>query len=225
MSSDNELSRESNADSIRSGSSSGKGFESSPYSDSLESPDTQPVNPYAAPAESVMSPPPPIIAGSYATPLASRGSRFFANLIDNVLASLVVMPVFAVLLIAFEGLFPEEGMSAIGEEVLLSVISFPLLLIATLLLNGYLLATRGQTIGKYFLKIQVVDFDTGQILSLGSIMVKRYLPIWIIQLLPFVGRIGALIDAVMIFGQEQRCGHDYIANTKVVVFQPSNRPR
>ncbi len=45
----------------------------------------------------------------------------------------------------------------------------------------------------------------------------RYLPTQVIVAIPVVGALYALVDALFIFGAEQRCLHDLIAGTKVVL--------
>lgn len=100
---------------------------------------------------------------------------------------------------------------------------------AYLILNGYLLVTRGQSIGKALLKIQIVDEQTDKLLPFLRVYVYRYL--WLMPLMIVVVIIPGSIDdmavnivsvanALFIFGAAQRCLHDYIAGSKVVPYQP-----
>jgi uncharacterized RDD family membrane protein YckC len=95
-------------------------------------------------------------------------------------------------------------------------------------LNGYLLTTRGQTIGKLLTKIQIVDVQSGDLLPFLRVYVYRYL--WTLPLLLVVILIPGpaddllvnvvyLIDALLIFGSDRRCLHDYIAGSKVVIYR------
>jgi uncharacterized RDD family membrane protein YckC len=84
-----------------------------------------------------------------------------------------------------------------------------------ILLNGYLLATRGQTIGKYFMKTQIVSNDD-RLVPLGWLLLKRYMPLWVISQFPLVGPIFALANALAIFRAQRKCFHDDIADTKVI---------
>lgn len=179
-------------------------------------------NPYAVPESLTQTDQPPVLPGTTGPQeLATRWQRFAANFLDNILLAIVAIP-FAILAYAVLSLWiPLDSLSTIEDEILSSVIILPLLLAGLLGLHGYLLATRGQSIGKYALGIQVVDNDEGRILKLMSIVLKRYLPVFVMQLIPFVGRFLMLIDALMIFGQDQRCLHDNIANTKVIVYDPN----
>lgn len=86
-----------------------------------------------------------------------------------------------------------------------------------MLLHGYLLATRGQSIGKMLLRVRIVDYDTGALLPLSKLVGLRLVPVWIVSLIPYVGGILSLIDVLFIFGSERRCVHDLIAGTRVVV--------
>lgn len=89
-------------------------------------------------------------------------------------------------------------------------------MIIFLLLHGYLLATRGQTIGKMLLGVRIVDYNTDQLLSFGKLIGLRVVPVWMVSLIPFAGGCLVLIDTLFIFGNERRCIHDLIAGTKVV---------
>jgi len=85
-----------------------------------------------------------------------------------------------------------------------------------LVLHGYFLATRGQTIGKIAAGVRIVDFHTGQLLSFGKLIGLRVIPVWVAAVVPFAGGCLALIDILFIFGNDRRCVHDLIAGTKVV---------
>jgi uncharacterized RDD family membrane protein YckC len=158
--------------------------------------------------------------------LAGRFTRYAAAVVDGILVLVITLPVmFATGFLARTldqqvGLVEQIGMTLFGMAVMLA-------------LNGYLLATRGQTIGKLLTKIQIVDAQSGGLLPFVRVFVLRYL--WLSPLLFVVAlipgtvddslvNVAALIDALLIFGATRRCLHDFIAGSKVVRYQPQ-RPR
>jgi len=159
-------------------------------------------NPYDAPDSDVQ------IQSSEINNLASRWSRLFAALIDAFIGIIVSVP-----LIIYYNVF-ELAMA--GEELGTGLMVFMTLMgiVAFMLIHGYLLKTKGQTIGKLALGIKIVTLDD-QLPNFGSLIVKRYLPIWVIQLVPAIN-ILALVDVLFIFRSDKRCVHDLIAETKVV---------
>jgi uncharacterized RDD family membrane protein YckC len=86
---------------------------------------------------------------------------------------------------------------------------------AFLAINGWLLATRGQTIGKMLLGLRIVRSD-GSAASAGKVIGLRYGLCWLLAFIPLVGGLFGLIDALMIFRADRRCLHDLIADTIVV---------
>ena len=94
--------------------------------------------------------------------------------------------------------------------------------ITYLVLNGYLLATRGQSIGKWLLGIQIVDADTNELLSIRRIVMQRVIPVFLLPVpgivtgIPPIGILLVLIDIAPIFREEPRCVHDMLAGSKVI---------
>lgn len=174
-------------------------------------------NPYAPPLASRTD----ALAVSENDELAGRFTRFAAAMVDGVLIMGITMPVmFAT------GFFARTQAQQVGsvEQIGMSLFSMAVMLA----LNGYLLATRGQTIGKLLTKIQIVEAQSGGLLPFLRVYVYRYL--WMFPLVFFVAFIPgtvddgllnliALIDALFIFGAARRCLHDYIAGSKVVLYQ------
>lgn len=177
---------------------------------------TDPQNPYEAPKEY----PPPASGVPTLGPgaeLATRGSRFAASVIDSLLMLVPVMPA-TIVLYFFLG---AEEWPAFEEEVYVNLLLFSVFCVSFCVINGYLLHKRGQTVGKYCVGIQIVDYHSGQLLGFTQVLAKRCLPTWVMQWCPFVGNLLSIADVVCIFSEEQRCLHDFIAQTKVVVFDPS----
>ncbi|MBI1289779.1 RDD family protein [bacterium] len=141
--------------------------------------------------------------------LASRWKRFCGAMIDSIIALALTVPI----MIAF-GVF-ERGMRGesltLGEQVGFLVWGYAVFLI----LHGYLLATRGQTIGKLLVKTRIVDMD-GNRVPFGKLVVLRYFLIGLIAYIPCVGGLFGIANVLWIFSEDRRCLHDHIAGTKVV---------
>ena len=153
--------------------------------------------------------------------LASRSMRLGASLID----AFIVGAVGAVGLATLSPLeeLPEyaQWLTWVGTYILL---------------NGYLLVKRGQTLGKKLLRIRVVDAESKEIVSFWRVLVLRWLawmmivPLTILLLTiavlyPSLGFlvllsillwVVAVLDPLFIFKKQRRCLHDYLAGTIVV---------
>ena len=143
--------------------------------------------------------------------LAGRGARLGATLIDAVLAGLAfwVLSIFTPLNIFRPTVTPG------GSLWLLMVQSLVVGFILFLVIHGYLIATRGQTVGKALLKIRIVRSD-GSPASFARIVGLRYLTTSVLASIPVVGTIYGLVDCLLIFRASRRCLHDNIADTIVV---------
>jgi uncharacterized RDD family membrane protein YckC len=141
--------------------------------------------------------------------LAGRWSRLGAALIDGILAGLVLWCVS--LLTPFNVFRPSlhNGLMVVMvENTLAGFVIF-------LVLHGYLLQTRGQTIGKMLLRIRIVRTD-GSTATLARLAGLRYFANSVLALIPVVGWLYGLADALMIFRQSRKCLHDNLADTIVV---------
>jgi uncharacterized RDD family membrane protein YckC len=142
--------------------------------------------------------------------LAGRGTRFLAILIDALLAG-VAFGVIA-LLTPINVFNPKSGTSGFMGVLLIQVV---LGFVIFLVIHGYLLATRGQTVGKALLKIRIVRSD-GSPATFARIVGLRYLPTSVLAPIPLVGALYGLVDSLLIFRTSRRCLHDNIADTIVV---------
>ncbi len=154
---------------------------------------------------------------------ASRLTRLAAAIVDGILMMAIVMPV------SFAIGFMQR--SATGEVSLIENLLMSFFgMIVMLSVNGYFLATRGQTVGKMLTKIQIVDAETNQLLPFVRVYVYRYL--WILPLVILTAvipgtldnnlvNLASLVDVLMIFRGDHRCLHDLLAGSKVVAYQPS----
>jgi len=141
--------------------------------------------------------------------LASRWSRLWAVLIDTIIALLLAIPVMAYF--DFWEIIEKQDSIPWDVTIRLSVSSFALFF----MFHGYLLSRYGQTIGKKILNIYIVTLDDKKP-DLWTIMLKRYLSILLVGLVPVIGNLLSTLDVLLIFTSDRRCMHDLIAGTKVV---------
>ena len=160
-------------------------------------------NPYQPPKTDIRPPVPADIAD-----LASRWQRLFGAVIDGLISTAIFLP-----LMMASGYLDRARTGTLGiGEILLWSIGGMVLFLA---LHGYLLATRGQTIGKLLVKTRIVSVADGRLLPFGRLLGLRYVPIWIVSAIPVVQMLGA-VDALFVFRRDRRCVHDLIAGTRVI---------
>lgn len=136
--------------------------------------------------------------------------RFTATVIDLILTPLVGLPVMLVTGL-LESAEAYSSMSTIGIRALTIGV------IAYLVLNGWLLHTRGQTVGKATLGLVIVDNTTGEKAPLWKLLLLRmwFLPLlFLLALVPYA--IIPIIDQAMIFTPSRRCLHDRLCGTSVI---------
>lgn len=154
--------------------------------------------------------------------LAGRFTRFAAAMVDGIIIMAFILPVQY-----YSGFLQRAQTQSLGvvEQLVMSVFGFAVVM----LINGYPLAKRGQTIGKMLTKIQIVDNNSTHLVSLATIIIFRYcwiLPFTLLvifipgQLDDLLVQALTLIDALLIFGSQRRCLHDLIAGTRVLTYQP-----
>ena len=152
--------------------------------------------------------------------LAERGTRLVAVLVDRLLQAGCLL----IIVIATRSY----------DRILNNQLEFLDLLAFTiggsliwLCLHGYLLITRGQTIGKSLTNIQIVDNKTNTLLPFVNVFLLRYFWVALLAvvcvLIPGDSddnliRVLVVVDVLLIFGSNQRCLHDYFAGSKVVEY-------
>jgi uncharacterized RDD family membrane protein YckC len=142
--------------------------------------------------------------------LADRGLRVAAVIIDTA----ILMALFWVIarftpLNVFRPSMAQAGLiTKLGVQILsLSVFAF---------VNGYLLATRGQTVGKKLLGIRIVR-SNGDAASLVRLLALRYGVGYLVAALHVALLfVYSMADCLMFFRADRRCLHDVIADTIVV---------
>lgn len=141
--------------------------------------------------------------------VASRGERLGASMLDGIL----------IMMFTFPAMYFTGGLEGVSEGVQPSIGYSLLMGLAAIvfffLVNGRLLISKGQTLGKKLVGIKIVTLD-GSIPSIGGNLVKRYAMYFLPGQIPAVGQLISIINILFIFGKEKRCLHDYVAGTRVV---------
>lgn len=171
-------------------------------------------------------------------PLASRGARLGARLLDGLLAFVTMVPGMIWLFTAMDSASSRrysgsyDPYSSSYDPYASSYSSGPnfddmigplaVMLLPVLALSIYqwvLISKQGQTLGKKWLNIKIVKLDGSPVDFVSGVVLREWVQ-GFINNLPWVGGIIALIDACMIFSQDQQCMHDKIAKTKVIAVMP-----
>ena len=146
-------------------------------------------------------------------PLAGRWRRLAATLID-----MILVPTLTIILIMMADVL-EDAEDYQTNAWMLWVL---LLAIASyLILNGYTLLRRGQTLGKRLLGIAIVDAAGQTPAPVWKLICIRAL-FFPLLFLVLVGvaipplALLPLVDQLFIFGKNRRCLHDYASGTVVV---------
>lgn len=164
--------------------------------------------------------------------LAGRFRRLFATLIDAIL-----VPALSFVLVMITDVM--EDPEDYAKPGLMVLWIFLLAVVAYLILNGYTLWRRGQTLGKWALGIAIVPVsgyipeggmkgdDEGKCAYVPAPLWKligiRALffpllflaPLFFLAVVPWI-TILPILDQAFIFGKRRRCLHDFIAGTIVV---------
>lgn len=166
----------------------------------------QDQNPYRSPDATVAE-------FSSGDELAGRGARLGAAIIDGIIMLVILMP------LMFVGGYWQAAMEAgqaggqvpFGTTLLWMLIGF----VVFAVVQAFPLNATGQTWGKKLLKIKIVDL-AGNKPPLGRLLGLRYLPPQVLGVIPFIGWLIQVVNVLLIFRSDRRCGHDLIAGTRVV---------
>jgi len=143
--------------------------------------------------------------------LAGRGRRLGAYLIDLIIAGIVLV-ILAVLNIGIS--FEDVARDPMTQQM--STAGGIAYLVIFMVINGYLLVTKGQTLGKLALDIRIVDAASNGAATAVKILGLRYVLVMLVGAIPIIGGLLGTIDFLFIFREDRRCVHDLIAGTKVV---------
>ncbi|HMC16661.1 MAG TPA: RDD family protein [Albitalea sp.] len=164
------------------------------------------ANLYAPPAAHVED----IVPDADVNTLGGRGARLGAALIDSVIGAVAAWSLWALTPVAT---LVSTGAWSVWRGLATQTIAG---LLVFALIHGWLLARRGQTLGKLMLKLRIVR-SNGERASLVRLLGLRYAIGWAIATVPFIGALFVLIDCLLIFRESRQCLHDNIADTIVVV--------
>ncbi len=84
-------------------------------------------------------------------------------------------------------------------------------------INLYLLHTRGQTIGKWALQLQIRRADGARAAFFRTLLLRYLLPGGLLAI-PYLGALLLLADLASLFTAGRRTLHDRLANTRVFRF-------
>ena len=144
--------------------------------------------------------------------LAGRATRLGASLIDTLILLAALLP------LQYAGGYLAAAMEAgrtgralpIGLVLMWSAIGIAVFA----LIQGYPLVSTGQTWGKRATSIRIVKLD-GTKPPIPTLVV-RYGVYMLSGIIPVVGIISSLVNVLLIFRADRRCGHDLVAGTRVV---------
>ena len=151
---------------------------------------------------------------------ANRGARFVAVLIDGFAPLIVIIGILAaVALPAYHSYVQRSKGLPVAQDSgtgLILVASFAgLAMLAFVIYSISLVYRYGQTIGKRVMGIRVVRTD-GSRVAFSRFVFLRWLPMFIVGIIPWIGYLSGLVDALLIFRDSHQCLHDNIADTRVV---------
>lgn len=150
-------------------------------------------------------------------PLAGRLRRLIATAIDAVLVPALSF----VLVMTADVMEDAEDYANVGLMVLWVVL---LAVASYLILNGYTLWRRGQTLGKLIMGIAIVPANAGTSSADGytpaplwKLICLRalFFPLLFLSVLPWMVLLP-ILDQAFIFGKRRRCLHDLVSGTIVV---------
>jgi len=147
--------------------------------------------------------------------LASRWSRLWAAIVDSLLVGGTLLAAS----FALPGLLPRADAFGVvpWTQMLLGFAIY-------LAINGWLLHTQGQTVGKKLLGLRIVRSD-GSAAPLARLAGLRFGATLVWSMIPVVGQLVGMLDALLIFRDSRKCLHDNIADTIVVTAASSVGPR
>jgi uncharacterized RDD family membrane protein YckC len=152
-------------------------------------------NPYSPPKAEVLSWQP--LAPESSPALAPRATRLAATTIDA--------------LLAFGPVFLVSALEPVGDSWKAFL---GLVLLCVLAVQIWGAAFVGQTLGKRVCRIRV-DYQGGPPGFIRGIIFRTGLPA-LVGIVPVIGALFWLLDALFIFNRDGRCIHDWIAGTNVL---------
>lgn len=167
---------------------------------------------------------PPVMgsAGGADAQLAGLGERFGAAFVDGSLKAACSIPtVLAMIKVMQEnmqggGQPDPQAMQAMMAAIAAAIpLAYPYLA-ALAVLQGVLIATRSQSVGKILLGLRIVHAPDGSKANFGRAFLIRSGVPTVIEYIPFIGFLFWIVDTCFIFRADRRCIHDLMAGTKVI---------
>ncbi len=137
--------------------------------------------------------------------LADVGTRFVGAMIDGLLYIPVVIP----------GFLLQATLGDSGDLAPLALGSMLVGILGLAVVQWYMIATSGQSIAKRWLGMRIVRLDGSTVNFVHGVVLRSWVMGFLTNI-PMLGAIVALVDGLMIFGNDRRCLHDRIADTTVI---------
>lgn len=156
----------------------------------------------------------PYLAAAQGQRLAGAGGRLGAVMLNQLISFAAMLPGGIALV---TGLDSNGNISDLTGLQMAGIALSAALVLGLVIMQLTLYLKNGQTLGKKFMGIKVVKFTDGSNPGFGGLVAMREIVPAIISMVPLLGTIFYIVDICFIFREDQRCIHDLIANTKVVV--------
>jgi uncharacterized RDD family membrane protein YckC len=160
-------------------------------------------NPYETPMSTLTEAP-----NENETLLASRWKRFLASIADAIIYFISSVPLYAYK----QYVLNKEWSDYVSFEFMAGEIAYTFIMFS--LINGYLLKTNGQTLGKYIFKIKIATIYYTKPTLFNALMVRTFL-FWLISYHEWLVFL-CLLDILFIYRKDMRCLHDHVARTTVI---------
>ncbi len=150
--------------------------------------------------------------------LGGKVERLAAYIIDSLIAFLAMIPLGSQFFTAVND-FSAGSIDSINSLTIENTNNFTLgifLIILQFIIQGYLITTRGQSIGKIVMSLRIVNSIDGTNPGFIKAFLVRFILTQIITSIPYIGFIYIFADPLFIFRSDRRCIHDLMANTIVV---------
>lgn len=150
--------------------------------------------------------------------LGGKIERLAAYIIDSLIAFLSMIPLGSQFFTAVND-FSAGSIDSINSLTIENTNNFTLgifLIILQFIIQGYLITTRGQSIGKIVMSLRIVNSIDGTNPGFIKAFLVRFILTQIITSIPYIGFIYIFADPLFIFRSDRRCIHDLMANTIVV---------
>ncbi|MEP6504405.1 MAG: RDD family protein [Betaproteobacteria bacterium] len=148
--------------------------------------------------------------------LAGRGLRLVAVILDSLLISLVILPLYLVfggmsIMTDLDPNAPPDAFAMMGKMLGAMIPGY----VVAAAVQGWSLHAFGGTLGKKLLGLRIVRTD-GSRAGFVRLFFGRGAVALVPGFIPLIGSLWALVDSVLIFRDSRQCLHDQIADTKVV---------